>query len=180
MKRRTTTTEEMNRVSHKFNRIDGWDGRILSVSIVREVDDSPDLSHLGEYSDKRGADDDKTVDRFEHGAGRRELRYFIAAMSGEETGNPASVLQDYERMESYNRGEWWSYGIRAVARVVLTGGVIQHFTSGGIWGVESDSDAAYFREVESEELHELREQLKAAGFVDSEIEKACEAASYPD
>src|SRR5688500_10376303 len=77
--------------------IDNRKKRILSVSFVREPEALPDLSHFGEYSDVPG-DDDKTIDRQERGdQWRNEHRYFIAALSGENTGNPESVEQDYQR-----------------------------------------------------------------------------------
>ena len=43
----------------------------------------------------------------------------------------------------------------------MTGGVIQKLSSGGIWGIESDSDHGY---VEQDELSELGKQLLAIGF----------------
>jgi hypothetical protein len=147
--------------------------KILSVELRREVDSSPDNSHLGEYSDRPGPDD-RTIDRQERGdMGRDEFRYFIAAVSGEDTGNPDSVEQDYQRMESLNRGDWFSFGVSAVAEVQLTpGGVIQKIRSGGLWGIESDSDKSYFAEVESEQLAELRGELEQLGFKPGAIRKA--------
>ena len=41
---------------------------------------------------------------------------------------------------------------------------MQEITSGGLWGIESDSDKAYLGEIETEQLSELREQLRAVGF----------------
>lgn len=40
----------------------------------------------------------------------------------------------------------------------------QTITSGGLWGIESDSDASYLEEIEQEQLSELRGQLHAIGF----------------
>jgi hypothetical protein len=156
----------------KFRRIDGATKRILSVKVNRDVDDQPDLSHLGEYSNKPG-DADKTIDRGERS---RECRYFIATLSGDETGNPDSVRQDYERMEAYNNQKWCMIGISASADVVLAGQTVQRIRSAGLWGVESDSDGAYLAEVESEQLDELREQLEALGFSTIEIDAAFSSA----
>lgn len=154
-----------------FTRTDVKGKKIRAVEVKREVDDCPDLSYLGEYTSQPG-DDDKTIDREERGdRGRHEYRYFVAAMSGEDTGNPESVEQDYRRMEDYNRNEWCMLGITAVAQVSLNG-VIQTIHSGGIWGIESDSDKDYLEEMAQEQLNELREQLKAIGFKANQIDNA--------
>ena len=94
---------------------------------------------------------------------RNEYRYFNPAMSGEETGNPDSPEEDYQRMESLNRGDWCCLGIIAKAKVVLAGEVIQTIRSGGLWGIESDSGEDYLGSVEEDELANLRKQLEAVG-----------------
>lgn len=105
--------------------------------------------------------------------GRNECRYFVAAMSGEATGNPASVEQDYRRMELLGAGEWYYVGIIAKATVTLPGGdIVQTITSGGLWGIESDSSPEYLAEVEAEQLAELRRELEAVGFGRRAIERA--------
>ncbi len=73
--------------------------------------------------------------------------------------------QDYERMEDYNANGWCYVGLRAVAKYQTAfGSPIQTLSSGGLWGIESDSDASYFAEVAGEELAQLRTELKALGF----------------
>ncbi len=155
--------------------------RILSIKLRRETDTDPDLSHLGEYSNSPGPDD-RTIDRQERGdCGRNEYRYFVASMSGEETGNPESVEQDYQRMEDYNRCGWCSVGVWVEATVQFSpGGPTQKIRSGGLWGIESDSDDSYFSEVQGEQLAELREQLKAAGFKAITISKAFHGAELAE
>jgi hypothetical protein len=129
---------------------------LASIKIEHLVDEDPHLEDLGVYSDLPGPDD-RTVDRPGH-------RYFIAAMSGEETGNPDSVEQDYQRMEAYNNGEWYMAGIRAVAEVTCPVGNgnsrIERLSSGGLWGIESDSDMG---DIEQEQLDDLREHLEHFG-----------------
>lgn len=144
--------------------------RFESVKIERMIDDNPDFSWIGEYTSAPGPDD-RTIDREERGdCGRGEYRYFVATNSAEDTGNPNSVEQDYERMEDYNRGGWCFVGIRAVA-VVYVNNVKQELSSGGLWGIESDSDNSYFAEVGREQLEELRGILQTLGFADSTISK---------
>ncbi len=145
--------------------------RILSVTIHRDVDTDPDLSFLGTYSNH--PEGDATIDREERDdCGRGEYRYFNPAMTGEETGNPKSPEQDYQRMQAYNRGDWCMIGVYATAQVVISGDVVQTILSGGLWGIESDSGEDYFAEEEANQLHDLREQLTALGFKAKSLSKA--------
>lgn len=144
---------------------------ITSVKIVREIDEQPDLSYLGAYSSHR--DEEYSIDRHERGdMGRNEFRYFTPAMTGEETGNTDSPEQDYQRMEAYKRGEWWMVGIYAVAEIRGESGVRQYIQSGGLWGIESDSDKSYLESVAREELEALRDELLSLGFSARSIKSA--------
>lgn len=114
--------------------------------------------------------------------GRHEYRYFNPSFNYVDKhgklvdGNTAEevrkyVRQDYERMESLNRGDRSYMGIRADAEIGLPNGfgvsygsTIQRITSGGVWGYESDMSKVDFEEAEEEQLSELRAQLKALGF----------------
>jgi hypothetical protein len=145
---------------------------ILSVHVRRSVDPDPDLSWLGEYgSTPRG---EHVIDRQERGdMGRHQYRFFVPALTAEQTGNRDSPEQDYARMEGYNRGDWGMIGIWAEAEVQTHNlGVIQIIRSGGLWGVESDSGREYLASVEQEELAALREELEALGFT----KRQCKAA----
>lgn len=122
---------------------------------------------------------------------RREYRYFNPSFNyvdkaGKPTeGNSADDVikytrQDFERMESLNADQWCYIGIRAEAEIQVEAtwensvvskvswskpiAPYQTITSGGLWGIESDSDHDYLESVEKEELTELRGQLKALGF----------------
>jgi hypothetical protein len=50
--------------------------------------------------------------------------------------------------------------------------VVQKITSGGLWGIESDSDRSHFAEVTAEELADLKAQLLALGFSKRAISQA--------
>ena len=67
-------------------------------------------------------------------------------------------------MEAYSRGHWWMVGLWAEAEVVVTGSVVQRIRSGGLWGIESDSDADYLAGVTEQELSSLHDELLAVGF----------------
>lgn len=72
------------------------------------------------------------------------------------------------RLDAYNRGEWWYRGCQARAWVSYplndTGDRrLESFSSGGLWGIESNSGADYESEVQSEELHDLKAHLETFG-----------------
>lgn len=129
----------------------------------------------GVISDPDSVDEFEPVECSECGECRnmwdsREYRYFNT--SGNYKGLPEADIrkytwQDYRRMEDLNNSGWSYVGVRAEAEVSFgesRGGVLmQTLTSGGLWGIESDS-GSYFAEVEKEELADLRGQLEAAGF----------------
>lgn len=171
--------------------------KILKIKVERMNDESPDTSCIGEYTDKPEdwaicrccgeylANCDEEHDIPSRG---REFRFFKPYAGGEKEGTEDFQKygkQDYDRMEGLNAGNWCFIGIGAKAEVVLNktgdrarfhGGVIQHITSGGLWGIESDSENAYLQQVEGEQLTELAEELKRIGFTKSQIDKALESA----
>ena len=114
---------------------------------------------------------------------RNEYQYFNPSFNYVDSkGNPKDLTpeevrkytrQDYERMERLNAGDWCYIGIRAEVDVQTSfGSPIQTITSGGLWGIESDSDKAYFAEVAAEELGQLKTELRALGFSARAISKA--------
>jgi hypothetical protein len=175
--------------------------RILKVWIEKRVDEDPDLSCIGEWTDdlKPGvivrdlgefyerlpAPMDRDVDGkfYRKGAPEvpargREYRGFIPYAGGEKVGTPEFYkygLQDWKRMEDLNQGDWCMLGIIAKAEVQSRAGEawapIQTLRSGGLWGVESDA-GEYLAEVGKEELANLRDELKAWGFGDRAIDYA--------
>lgn len=89
-----------------------------------------------------------------------------------------NARSDYERMESLNRGLWGFVGVGAEARIQITRhGPFQDISSGSLWGIESDSDD-YLKEVEEEQLTELRAQLHALGFSQRAISAAFKNVVY--
>ena len=107
----------------------------------------------------------------------KELQYFNT--SGNYTGEPVANIiaytkQDYQRMEAYNNGDWQYLGIRVKAEIQI-GDTCQNISSGGLWGVESDSEDSYLKEVEQEELSSLRQTLYDLGFSKRAIAAAVKA-----
>ena len=175
-------------MSDKFSMIDNPTKKlkILSVQIEHDTDDCPDFSTLGEYTDKQEpwyliavgehkgkfiaelGEDDELPEK------GRNYRYFAPAENGETPGSEdykKYARQDFERMEAYNRQEWGYVGVIAKARIVSPQNVIQTIHSGGLWGIESDA-GDYFKEVENDQLHSLKQELLALGFKKRAIEYA--------
>src|SRR5208337_1999358 len=87
-----------------------------------------------------------------------------------------NAAMDFDRMESLNNGDWYFIGIRACADITI-GGVRQSIYSGGIWGIESDSDDNYLKETEQEQVSELRTVLHELGFSKRAIATAIKNAA---
>lgn len=175
--------------------------RIHKVVVKRMYDSDPDTSWLGEYSnrptskysiDREHALDcevqtyNQSTDECTCSGGdrqRNEYRYFNPSFNYVDKNDKLQdgithdeiikyVRQDYERMESLHANNWCFLGISAEADVTLTGDVMQDVTSGGLWGIESDSETSYLKEVEQEQLAELRTQLHEMGFSNRAISAA--------
>lgn len=71
--------------------------------------------------------------------------------------------QDRARLKAFRAGAWHFEGCYAVARVTVNG-TRQTIRTPGLWGIESDSDNGYRREVEEEQREELLDLLNSLGF----------------
>lgn len=158
------------------------------------VDDCQDaVDILGEALDATGECDCGERGDME----RNEYRYFnpyVERYKGElDSDIRKYVRQDYERMESLHAGNWGYLGVIAEAEIGIptishlnmtpferTSTTIQHITSGGLWGIESDSDAEYLESIEKEQLTELREQLAGIGFSKRAISAALKNVERKD
>jgi len=145
---------------------------IERVWIETKIDENPDLSYLGEYSSSPNEGAITT------GKDGRHFPYFNPTMTAEQTGNPDSPQQDFERMEAYNRGDWYIMGIIAKATIKTVSGLLQTIRSSGLWGVESDSDKSYLREVACEELAGLANELESLGFGNAAIGRAIKNCDF--
>ena len=149
--------------------------RILKVWIEKRQDESPDTSHLGEYGSE--AKSEFAINRKERGDWERNQFEWFNPNHQNYAGEKRTIIEkyceeDYRRMESLNRGDWYYLGVTAKAKVQLTGDLWQTITSGGLWGVESDSGPNYLKTIADEQLAELRGQLLAIGFSAADCDKA--------
>lgn len=136
---------------------------------------------------------------------RNEYRYFNPSFNYvDKAGKPTDgltpdevrkyVRQDYERMESLHRGDWYFLGIKAEAEIAIPNSqsinlgdgvpyfdsIVQQVHSGGLWGIESDSAKDCIVEEEKNQLSELRDQLRALGFSTRAISKAFQTVERED
>lgn len=162
--------------------------RIAKITVRTMLDECPDTSWLGEYTDDlepgiivRVAREycERLPEDYELPPRGREFRGFRPYAGGEQPGTEDYCkygMQDFERMESFAKGDWHFVGIRAEAEVLSSRNgkewLINRLSSGGLWGIESDSEASYFDEVKREEIQELKATLMEYGFTRKQIESA--------
>ena len=144
--------------------------RISSITIERKPDYDADLSFLGTF-------DNEPKDKFaiEHEPNNPRVFHWFNPQPGTvETKEQAQ--QVYERMMGYENGQWGMIGIRAKAEIQTSEGGNSWFCndveSGGLWGIDDDSEESYLKEIEREQLDELKDVLLELGFTKEEIDKA--------
>ncbi len=141
-----------------------WEQDGLTLRATFELDDCPDFSRLGEFSneEKEGA--------IRHSDDPRYCTYFNP--TDYDPANPEYAQEDYERMLDHERGDWCYGGI--VVQVVRPLENLKHngyekirddivLASSALWGIESDSGEDYFTEcaldLASEAIDEARQTL---------------------
>lgn len=162
--------------------------KLETVIVKTIIDEYPETSDLGEYTDDLGpgvivrgpnefyehlpADMERNVNgtflcKGEPDVPRPGLncRGFKPYAGGEEPGTNDYYkygMQDFNRMEGLNNGDWVYVGIMAEAEVSYSqNGHTRHeyLTSGSIWGVESDA-YDHMETLKTEELADLKSHLK--------------------
>ena len=73
------------------------------------------------------------------------------------------LSQDKKRLENYDNS-WNTIGIKAYTMIYLPIGnnsfKLQEIDSGGLWGIESDSEKEYIQEIKNEQINELKGYLQ--------------------
>lgn len=160
------------------------DNCIMKVECIEieHIDDTdPDFSYMGRYASEwaEGAIDRQERGDWKHG----EYRYFIPAVAPGEPNYDKTISdadrtkygeQDYKRFEDLMNGRWSYCGIMAKATVKFSknGGQwwrLHCFTSGGLWGIESDADKDHIKGIERDELNDLIDVLKIFHVPETEI-----------
>lgn len=154
--------------------------KIENIIVEHILDEYADTSFIGEYTDKLEAgviirncskfyedcSDEEIEEAYENRPGRNEYIGFKPYAGGEQVGTKNYKeygKQDYKRIEQLNKGNFCFIGIKAKANIYFEYkgyNQYQEITSGGLWGIESDSDKSYIEEVEKQELEDLKTQLE--------------------
>lgn len=135
--------------------------KIAEITVIRGIDNDPDLSYLGKYTNKWEKGAISIVKRND------EIEFFIPA-------NPEYGQQDLKRMEKYNNRKWCMMYVKAKTKILTSRDVIIWLThtvsSGGLYGIESDATDKDFREIAMDQLSELHFVLEELGFNKQEID----------
>lgn len=139
--------------------------KIETIKIERLPDYDCDLSWIGKFGNK--IPDGKFG--VKHYGNRNSYPYFISR----NAENKKQAQQDYERIMEFENGNVYVFGIKAVAELRTSDNgkewLINHISSGGLWGIESDSDEKYVCEIEDDQITELRSVLKQLGASDKTL-----------
>jgi hypothetical protein len=85
-----------------------------------------------------------------------------------------------ERLAEYEAGNFHFMGCQARAEVSYPIGQgcrrLEQFSSGGLWGIESDSERSFLQETEKEELADLKAHLERFGVDTSDFDEKTEVA----
>jgi hypothetical protein len=119
-----------------------------AVTVKRVLDEDPDLSYLGEFTDKYELGVWKYAGVYSFD--RHTYKYFRPANSYHKYAK-----QDIRRIADYNKGHWCMTGV--IVSLFLDGVEISHSS---LWGIESDSDESHFTEVEQELIAECLSDAK--------------------
>jgi len=102
-----------------------------------------------------------------------EIELKIVIRVEDEDSPDASYLEQEgweERRAAYERGDFHFIGICVDAHVQVAGHrSTWHTSSGGLWGIESDSDGQYLWSVAEAEIMELREDILAQGISEEQF-----------
>ena len=99
---------------------------------------------------------------------------------------PEVAAQCKARLDDYDRQEWYVMGLRAEVELLHLAdpadksGTLHTLSSGGLWGVESDSGEEYLREVAGEELADLKTLCLDLAGVTAEAFDAAAAEALAD
>jgi hypothetical protein len=141
--------------------------KINKIIIEHIPDYDADLDWIGTFDNEP-----KSEFAIEHDVGNPQTYSWFNPQNG-AVENKKQAKEDYKRMLAYENGDWGMIGIKATAEVYTSQNgrewKIDKITSGGLWGIETDSSLEYKIEVEKDEEADLFETLKEFGFTDKDF-----------
>jgi hypothetical protein len=134
--------------------------KAVRIEVKRIVDENPDLSFLETTPEHHYG---KNGSNWDH-VSEEDIQRVINQYGSIWNACIAYAKQDKERLDTYNRGVWEMIGIRAVAtiHIPVDGDTvkIQTIDSGGLFGIESDSDNNYIQDIGREQITEVKNHLR--------------------
>lgn len=134
--------------------------KVVKIEVKRIVDENPDVSFL------------ETTPEYHYGKNGSNWKHVSEDDIQKIIHNYGSIWnacmvyakQDKERLDAYNRGVWEMIGIRAVATIRIPVNddtvKIQTIDSGGLFGIESDSDDSYIKDIGRCQIDEVKNYLR--------------------
>lgn len=137
--------------------------KAVKIEVKRIVDENPDLSYL------------ETTPEHHYGENGSEWKHVSEEDIQKIIHNYGSIWnacmvyakQDKRRLDDYNKGVWEMIGIKAVATIHIPVDdkndntvKIQTIDSGGLFGIESDSDDSYIQDIGREQIAEVKNYLR--------------------
>jgi hypothetical protein len=164
--------------------------KIESTTVKCDSDYDNDLSFIGEYTDDLDPENIvvstgefvKDTPEEELPEKGREFRAFKSATGRDgDKFYPKNAKADFERMQKINSGDVGFMSISAVASIATSDDgktwLMNEISSGGLYGIEIDSDESYLQGITAEQIAELRKTLLALGFTGEELNAA--EITYP-
>lgn len=134
--------------------------KVVKIEVKRIVDENPDLSFL------------KTTPEYHYGKNGSNWEHVSEEDKQNIIHNYGSIWNacmvyaknDQERLDAYYKGIWEMIEIIAVATIHIPVNdntvKIQTIDSGGVFGIESDSDDSYIRDIGKEQIAEVKNHLR--------------------
>lgn len=134
--------------------------KAVKIEVKRIIDENPDLSFLKTTPECHYG---KNGSNWEH-VSEEDIQRVINDYGSIWNACIAYTKQDKDRLEAYNRGIWGMIGIKAMATIHIPvdedNVKIQIIDSGGLFGIESDSDDNYMQAIGREQIAEVKNHLR--------------------
>lgn len=133
--------------------------KAVKIDVKRIIDENPDLSFLETTPECHYG-----IDGSNWAHVSEEYKQKVIAQYGSIWNACVEYAKkDKKCLEDYNRGVWWMIGIKAVATIhIMNDNIvkIQTIDSGGLFGIASDSDNDDIKEIERDQIDEVKNYLR--------------------
>ena len=134
--------------------------KVVKIEVKRIIDEDPDLSFLETTPEGHYGTDGSNWGH----VSEEDKQKVISQYGSIWNACIEYTKQDKKRLDDYNRGVWEMIGIRAVATIHIPVNdntvKIQTIDSGGLFGIESDSDDSHIHEIWKDQIDEVKKYLR--------------------